>query len=303
MVITMTRFDLHMHSCYSKDGEFAPSALIEIAKKKKLKVVALSDHDCMQGIDEMKKAGEREGIEVIPAIEFTTLFDGDIECHLLGYGFDYQQPYFQTLPSFTQKLMEDAFHTRVEKLEAYYPVHIDEKQILADAGDENPWFLMCERMFNDPANEGIEDFKEYRRGGKRSDPAPVNFFWDKCQKGSPLYVYVNYPSFEDTVRRIHDAGGIAVLAHPFKTFYQKEDLLQEAVACGIDGIEAFSNYHDPIHNAYYAAYGKEKGLLLTCGSDFHGKLKPSIEMGSYGEVTCDKEELLHAFLQAVKKGK
>ena len=297
----MKNFDLHMHSNYSKDGELTPKELIAIAKEKELEVIALSDHDCMLGIDEMIEEGKKEGSRVIPAIEFSTLFENGSDCHLLGYNFDYKQEYFQTIGAVLQKRMDEAFHVRVEKLRAMYLVHIDEEQVLKDAGNENPWFLMCERMFNDPAHADIEDFKDYRKGGKRSDPAPVNFFWDKCQKGSPLYVHVEMPSFKETVKKIHDAGGIAVLAHPFRTFYHNEELLEKAIECGIDGIEAYSNYHDEEMNRYYADYAKKHGLLITCGSDFHGKLKPSIEMGNYGSHVDGKEEILQNFLHAIDK--
>ena len=99
---------------------------------------------------------------------------------------------------------------------------------------------------------------------------------------------------------IHDAGGIAVLAHPFATFYQKEALLDLAVSYGIDGIEAYSNYHEPKHNNYYAEYAKKHNLLITCGSDFHGKHKPSIHMGDVGEEVENADEILQKFLEAIK---
>lgn len=294
-VIKMKKFDLHMHSNYSSDGELTPSQLIEIAKKRELEVVALSDHNEIKGIKEMTEEGKKAGIRVIPAIEFSTLFDGDIDCHLLGYGLDINLPYFQDLGAYTQKLADDAFHERVVKLEKTYSIQIDEEQVIKDAHGENPWFLMCKRIFENPEYAHIEDFKDYLPNGKRSDPAPVNFFWDKCQKGSPLYVFVKYPSFEETVKRIHDAGGIAVLAHPFKTFYQNEAYLSKAIEAGIDGIEAYSNYHEPMHNEYYAEFAKKHGLLITCGSDFHGKHKPSIVMGEYGYDGDDADSILEAF--------
>lgn len=68
----MNEFDLHMHSCYSGDGQFTPEELIGIAKERGLKTIALSDHDCISGVKEMIKLGEEAGIEVIPAIECST---------------------------------------------------------------------------------------------------------------------------------------------------------------------------------------------------------------------------------------
>lgn len=295
----MNNFDLHMHSDYSNDGEYTPKQLIECAKQKGLTTIALSDHDCMKGIDEMIALGAQAGIRVIPAMEFSTRFNDDFECHLLGYNFDYHQPYFTTLQAKQKKIFDEAFHERVRKLESVYPVKIDKEQAIKDSGDKNPWFLMCLRMFEQYPE--IEDFKDYIPGGKRCDPAPVNFFWDKCQKGSPLHVKVETPDFKETIRLIHEAGGIAVLAHPFNAFYHNEINLQKAIEFGIDGIEAYSNYHTPEQNEYYEQYAKEHGLIITCGSDFHGKNKPSIQMGEYGYTKDEGQEILDAFLAKLSR--
>lgn len=290
------KFDLHMHSHYSKDGEKSPAELIQRAYDHHLNVVALCDHDSIQGVKEMIEEGKKHQIQVIEGIECSTLFDGG-ECHLLGYHLDLEHPYFLTLTDKINQLMEDAFHERVVKLETKYDIKIDEEEILKEAKDENPWFTMCHHLFHDPIYAHVEDFKDYRKGGNRCDPAPVNFFWDKCQKGSDLYVRVEFPSFKKSVDMIHEAGGLAVLAHPFKTFYQREDLLMKAIEDGIDGIEVFSNYHEKIHNNYYLQFAREHDLLITAGSDYHGKNKPSIEMGQFGDV--EDETILKTFLEKI----
>ena len=294
------KFDLHMHSCYSKDGELTCEELMKKAKEKGLECIALSDHDGMRGIDEMIALGKQYDIQVIPAMEFTTMFHDVTECHLLGYGMDYHAEYFVQLEKEIDDEMKQTFHKRVEKLEQYYGIHIDKERVLKEAGNENPWFLMCQYMFEDPNNAHIEAFEPYRKGGSRSDPAPVNFFWDCCQKGSPLYVETKLPSFHETVQKIHEAGGIAVLAHPAKAFYQREDLLQMALADGIEGLEVYSNYHEEEQVAYYRNYALQHGLLMTCGSDFHGKHKPSIELGSYGVVE-NSDALIASFLEKLNK--
>lgn len=297
----MNNFDLHMHSCYSSDGQYTPSELIQMVKKAGLKTVALSDHDCVFGVKEMMEEGKKAGITVIPAIECSTTI-GYNDIHLLGYGIDIENPYFQNLTAYTKEKSKNAFHTRVEKLRNKYGVEIDEEQILKDAHGQNPWFLMCTRLFNDPRYQGIEDFKDYIPGGKRSDPAPVNFFWDKCQAGSDLFVYVEMPDFTESVQRIHEAGGIAVVAHPFTSFYKKEDMLKILLDSGVDGIEAYSNYHTPEQNAYYEAFAKEHNLLITCGSDFHGEKKPSIHLGGYG-LEKDGSMWLERFMETLKAAK
>lgn len=294
----MKKFDLHMHSSYSKDGELTPYELIQNAKKQNLELVALCDHDCIKGVKEMMEEGQKEGIHVVPGIECSTLFE-DNECHLLGYNIDLTSDYFKGLQEKVGSLSENAFHERVVKLEKKYPIKIDEEQVKKDANGKNPWFIMCKRIFENPEYQNIEDFKDYIPGGKRDEPAPVNFYWDKCQPGSDLYVRVEYPSFEESVKKIHEAGGIAVIAHPFKTFYEREDLLVKAIQAGIDGIEVYSNYHEDFHNEYYERMAKKYNLLITCGSDFHGKNKPKIVMGEYG-LKKDGTEFIEAFLNKLQ---
>lgn len=291
----MNCFDLHMHSMYSQDGQFSCEELVNIAKEKGLHTISLTDHDSIEGIEQMMEYGKKEGIRVIPGIECSTLFEGN-DVHLLGYGIDLRTPYFKEITEKLRKLSSDAFSTRVEKLRQKYNVEIDEEQVIRDSHGKNPWFLMMDQLFNDPRYQSIPDFQEYIPGGRRCDPAPVNFFWDKCQPGSDLFVYVANPEFVDSVKEIHKAGGLAILAHPFNTFYQREDLLEKAIEAGIDGIEVYSNYHEPKHIEYYHQFALDHDLLISCGSDFHGEKKPSIQMGAYG-LEVDGSSYLEAFLK------
>lgn len=296
----MNTFDLHMHSCYSGDGEFTPRELVQFVKEANLKTVALSDHNTPLGIDEMIEEGKKNDILVIPAIEFDTLFH-DLEVHVLGYNIDYTLPYFQKIGASLNERKQESLQKRVDKLNAYYHMDLDLKKILEEYGDEHTWQSVVKAILEDPRYKDRPEFKEYQPGGRRSQPAAVNFYWDNCSAGTPCYVFIEYPSLEETVRIIHEAGGIAVLAHPWKNFYQREDRLKDATANGIDGIEAYSNYHEHFHNTYYETYCKLHGLLMTCGSDFHGGTKPNICLGEYGYEKSDGEEILHNFMKAIQK--
>lgn len=293
----MNDFDLHMHSNYSKDGQFDVKDLIQIAKEKGLKTIALTDHDCMRGVEEIVELGKKEGIRVIPGIECSTKL-GKYDVHLLGYGIDIHDSYLNSLYDEKGEKMLGAFHIRCEKLRKKYGVEINEKQVIQDSHGKNPWFLLMTQIFNNPKYQSIPDFKDYIPGGKRSDPAPVNFFWDRCGYGSDLYVESDNPDFFDSIKKIHEAGGIAIIAHPFTTFYKNDDLLQKAIENGLDGIEAYSNYHDSNQCAYYEKFAKSHHLLITCGSDFHGEKKPSIEMGSYG-LKKDGSQFIQKFLKKI----
>lgn len=298
----MSIFDLHMHSNISRDGTYTPEELIQIAKQNGLKVVALSDHNDMHGIDRMIEAGKKENIQVIPAIEFDTLFEG-LEVHLLGYNFDYNKPYYETLGDYTLRLIDSATSKRIQLFQKNFGVELDEEAIMKEANEkgENPYFITFEHMFNDPRNKDIPAFQDYFPGGKRDNPAKVNFYWDNCSAGSPNYVEVIFPDFKETIDRIHEDGGIAVLAHPFKNFYLKEDLLLKAIEAGVDGIEAYSNYHTPEMNTYYDEFCTKHNIMMTFGSDFHGALKPAIKMGEYGYTKGEEQKVLDTFLQALNK--
>lgn len=275
------KIDLHMHSGYSEDGQLTCSQLAAMAKDRGMDVIALSDHDQMRGVQEMIEAASLLGIEVIPAIECSTLI-GEQIVHVLGYGIDINDEYLNGIREKQQAANKDVFAKRAQKLKDKYGLDFTLEEIYEKAAGRNPWFTMINEILKDPKVQNHPDFQDYLPGGKRCDPAPVNFYWDKCTAGSDLHVKSWNPDFYETIDRIHEAGGAAVIAHPFRTFYQNEELLQSAIEKGIDGLEAYSNYHTPEMNEWYADFAAKNGLLITCGSDFHGINKPSIVMGEYG---------------------
>ena len=275
------KIDLHMHSALSKDGELSFAALAQMAEERGMNVIALSDHDTAEGVQEMTARAAERNIEGSPAIEGSTLL-GPETVHVLGLGIDPQDPYLKGIRIKIEKANEAVFEQRLQKLNDKYGLDIELDQVLREAAGKNPWFVLIHKILKDPRIQDHPDFQDYLPGGSRSDPAPVNFYWDKCTCGSDLHVPSWFPDFYETIDRIHAAGGAAVIAHPFRTFYQKEDLLQSAIDRGIDGLEAYSNYHTLEMNEWYAGYAERNGLLITCGSDFHGINKPSIRMGEYG---------------------
>lgn len=159
----MIHFDLHMHSNQSGDGQFTPAELVQMLKQANIQVAALSDHDTVKGVTDMMAEGKKEGIQIIPAIECSTLL-GDYDVHVLGYGINLDDPYFQTLQENIQKKNDGVFHQRVEKLRQKYGVEIDEEKVVRDANGTNPWFIMMTRLFQDPRYQNIEDFKDYIPG-------------------------------------------------------------------------------------------------------------------------------------------
>lgn len=121
--------------------------------------------------------------------------------------------------------------------------------------------------------------KPYRQGGARSDNPFVNFYWDYYAQGKPCYTKIVYPSLEAVIALIKKHGGTVVLAHPGNNLKGKFEVFDEMVVLGLDGVEVFSNYHDELTVAYFYQAAKKHQLLITCGSDYHGKTKPAIELG------------------------
>lgn len=110
---------------------------------------------------------------------------------------------------------------------------------------------------------------------------------------------MEFMSLSDAIDLIHAAGGIAVLAHPGNNVKEDEELLHNIVQTGIVGIEVYSSYHSPEQIEFYSRQSEEYGLIKTLGSDFHGKTKPSIKLGS---VACQnsEEKIYQALIQKMK---
>lgn len=293
------KFDLHMHSDASPDGDVSVKDLVQIAKEKGLKVMALTDHDRVCNVPAITEEAAREGIRVIPGIECSTLYGKD-NVHVLGYGIDLNDPYFVSLADQVKGLSIHAFLGRYEVLKKTYGFETTLEEVDEKAQGKSPWFALFELITQEPKIRCHPDFQPYLPGGARSEPAAVNFYWDKMQAGSPFYVPTGYPDIFETIDKIHQAGGLAFVAHPSSTFYKKKERLQALKDAGLDGLEAYSNYHDDERNAYYANMAKELGLLISCGSDFHGSRKPKIEMNAYGLPKSEaSDEILHNFLEAL----
>ena len=141
--------------------------------------------------------------------------------------------------------------------------------------------MFGEALLNDPRYLDHELLKPYREGGARSDNPVVNFYWDYYAQGKPCYTEIKFPSLEDTIKLINEHGGIAVLAHPGNNLKGQFELLDEMVKLGLQGVECFSSYHPEEVNQYFYNKAKELNIVYTCGSDFHGKTKPSIKLGGH----------------------
>jgi predicted metal-dependent phosphoesterase TrpH len=294
----MTKVDFHMHSLYSRDGELSPSALIAAAARLGFKALSLTDHNTAAGVREALDAGKAAGIEVITGIEFDCYCEG-ILFHLLGYGIDPEDRRITEIDrDVTAK--SKAAARQIIVLIRNAGIVVEDEEVLSRSSDGViTGELVAEVAFHKPGAEKNPRLVPYLPGGSRSDNPYVNFYWDFCGQGKPAYVAIDYISLDEAVAVINAGGGVPVLAHPGQMLRNREELLPAVMGRGIKGLEAWSSYHSPEENVFYAEQGRKLGVFLTGGSDFHGKAKPPIQMGQFG-YKGDELELLKALTGALR---
>ena len=274
----MSYIDLHMHSYYSDDGEFEPKQLIDLCLEKNIKYFSIADHNSVRGIKEAKEYCVGKNINIIPAIELDCTFN-EINLHVLGYGIDCDKTVFYDIENNIIKQEQFASKKRM-KLVKELGIDFSDEVInsLSRNGVVNGEMIAEAAMKFDKNHENPL-LMPYYENGSRSDNPYVNFYWDYCAQGKAAYAEVNFISLQEAISIIEESGGIPILAHPGNNIKESINLLEQIISCGIKGIEVYSSYHSREQVEFYKKFSLKHKLLLTCGSDFHGKTKPSIVIG------------------------
>jgi len=277
--------DLHMHSIYSDDGEFSPADLVRMASEAGIRIMAITDHNCARANEEAEKSAENYNIRYIKAIELDCTYH-DIDLHLLGYHINYKSPDFEKIEN---NIQNQSRKTSVENLrltrEFGFDVSEEELNAISEKGYwKDIWSgeMFAEVILGKKEYLDYEILRPYRSGGTRSGNPLVNFYWDFYSQGKPCYAKMFFPPLEDAISIIKDNGGKAVLAHPGNNLKNRYELFDEIVKLGIDGVEAFSSYHDKPSSEHFYNEALKHNLMITCGSDFHGKVKPLVRLGESG---------------------
>jgi 3',5'-nucleoside bisphosphate phosphatase len=256
--------DLHTHSVHS-DGTFTPRQLVELAGERGLSTIALSDHDTTAGLPEAFAAGEGLGVRVIPAVEFSTVRDGE-GVHILCYCMDPGHPEFAAE---LVRLQDDRFRRgekMVEKLQALgYPISFDRVRAIAEGGN-----IIRPHVAQALVEAGVV--------------ATVKDAFTEEFIGSGGRAYVEKHALHplEALALIHRAGGACVLAHP-GTWREAspvpDELIDELTDAGLDGIEASHPEHTPEVEARYMAMAEARGLFWTGSSDCHGLRYDPVRLG------------------------
>lgn len=282
----MSWIDLHMHSICSNDGDYTPEEMVDKCQEAGIRIMAIADHNSCRAVKGAVTRAEEKGMVCIPAIELDCCH-GDVDLHVLGYGIDASDGRYAELEEGLAKQEQATSVPRIRMMRERGLVIEEEKAYALAHYGYVTGEVIAEVALADSRNDGHPMLKEYRPGGSRSDNPYVNFYWDWCAKGKETYIPIHFISLQEAIDLIRSTGGVPVLAHPGNNVKEKDELLDEILRCGIQGIEVYSSYHDSAKTGYYRRKADEYGLAVTCGSDYHGKTKPAIHLGT---MDCAGEE-------------
>jgi predicted metal-dependent phosphoesterase TrpH len=258
--------DLHVHSTCS-DGFYSPQELVAMAVKKGLTAIALADHDNVAGLSAAQQAGIKLGVEVLSAVELSTLWYDYVDMHLLGYGFNHEDPYLIRQLSEFQEFRSGRNRQIIERVneklaaEQRQPIDADEVRKLAGGSIGRPHIAQALREAGYVTN---------------NEEAFVRYL-------VPCNVPKRYFPVDEAISLIHRSGGIAVLAHPpyiTRDRQKLEKLVVELLPLGLDGIEAYNNGSNMEDSDWLIKLARKYQLIVTGGSDFHGDPGSNIEIGT-----------------------
>ena len=264
--------DLHTHSTAS-DGLLAPAELVKQARDAGLALIALTDHDTTNGLEDALRAGLANQIEVIPGIEVNTEISG-AEVHVLGYFLGYQQPAFQHTLQTLRAMRVTRAQRMVEKLRALGLTITWERVRELAAGTVGRPHVAAALVEKGYADSVADAFNRY------------------LYHGGPGYVPRYKLSPLDACRLIQSVHGLPVLAHPAQ-LPDLDTLLASLTQAGLAGLEVYYGDYSPETVGRLHALAEQHHLIPTGGSDYHG---PGIHPTPLGarQVPAESAERLRA---------
>ena len=254
----MAKFDLHLHSNCS-DGSDSVQELAQRIVSANLEIVALTDHDTVAGISEMR-ACLPQNIKFIPGIELTSRAKG-IKCHILGFNIDENNPKLLELIEKGKILRKIKLETRIKYLKDVWGIEFPKEDLdwLYARKSVVKTHVANKLVEHEYAKDNIEAMKKYLNG---------------CKTGNSRF------DGEEAIETIKIAGGIPVWAHPLggegEEHLKKDEFLPKLevmIDCGIQGLECFYSRYSNEEIAFLRECANQNGLFITGGSDYHGTNK------------------------------
>jgi hypothetical protein len=267
--------DLHIHSTFS-DGTLTPAEVVELAWRKRLVAIALTDHDTIDGFIPAQQAAAGLPLEVIAGLEISVLHEGT-SMHILGYLMDIGHDDLNRMLADLQKGRKERNAKILDKLQALgISIAPEELQRVSVTGQTGRPHIARLLLVKGVVDTMVQAFEQYLgRGGLAYASRPV-------------------PTAEDAIAVLRAAGGLCILAHPQQLdpdLKQLSALLDVLVPMGLDGLEAYYPTHSSRTRRKIVAAAEHYGLVLSGGSDFHGDIRPGTTLAGGRNVFVPEQVL------------
>jgi 3',5'-nucleoside bisphosphate phosphatase len=253
-------FDLQAHSTRS-DGALEPAEVVERAAAAGVRLLALTDHDTVDGVSEALAASSEVDVRLVPAAELSAVHGGYEDLHILGYGIDHADAALLAALADYRGDRARRIHAMADRLRELGFALRDEPLQRETLGRPH----LAEALLSHPAN--AERLRAEGIDGRNA------LFPRYLVPGASAYVPRSRPTVAEAIELIHASGGVAVWAHPFWDLDDPAETLaslREFMGCGIDGVEAFYPTHSAEQTRLLHGFAAEHGLLATGSTDFHG---------------------------------
>jgi len=275
------KLDLHVHTSQS-DGSFTPEQVIDLAAERGVELLAITDHDVIGGVERAVKAGKEKRIKVIPGIEISSAVScsGD-DIHIVSLNVDINSPKLKKLSNDLTEFKKIKTQKKLDAVNKHFKANITfedlQKKTEGVPSTGHIGMVLLDKGYVDNIRDGIK---------------PLT-------KGGPCYVKIDDKLIhaKEAIEIIHEAGGIAILAHlaayknekKFVTFEEQEKLIEELEGYGLDGLEIYIPGLTEEDKEFGLKMAKKYDLIISGGSDFHDeKFIPHSKLGMFD---MDKEEL------------
>jgi predicted metal-dependent phosphoesterase TrpH len=241
--------ELQSHSTVS-DGQLEPAGVVSAAAEAGVTTLALTDHDAVAGVPEAARAAEESSLQLVPAAEMSCVHEYADDLHMLGYWID-----LEAIEPACERAQQERVSRAgeiVERLRSF-GFELTLEDAIAESGD------------------ALSIGRPHIARAAGAKPAQMNeFFREYLVPGAKAFVPRRWPTADQAVQLIHDAGGVAVVAHPYWDVKDPEQVQTLIEALDVEGVEAFYPDHNRAQTEHLLRICSERGLVPTGSSDFHG---------------------------------
>jgi len=251
----MAFVDMHIHSVYS-DGTYTPEDIVRHALADGAGLIAVCDHNVIQGSLEVMPLAKAAGLDCIPGVEIDALWR-DLDIHVLCYGADFGNEALMELIHDARFRLDDMSTQLLLRMRKDHPeLDYDEYMAMPHDAKLGGWKMLKYLWMKGISKDMRDGFRFYEAYGV-------------------TYAGAGFRPVEDVIKAVHDAGGRAVLAHPGVTLPYKDmddfkNMLKEILNTGFDGVECYYPRNSKALTRACRDICVQRDMMITAGSDCHG---------------------------------